>query len=96
MTNLHNGVITQSPFETKLLATGTYDFAIKAVDSSGNKSENSKDLLNVFLDETALGDIIKAFYPRLLGWETVGSLTNASVNTITNTIEGTAGSDSEW
>mgnify|MGYP003131519999 CR=1 FL=1 len=96
MTSLHSGVITQSPFETKLLATGTYDFAIKAVDSSGNESENSKNILDIFLDETALGDIIKAFYPRLLGWETVGSISNGSVNTITNTIEGTAGTNAEW
>ncbi|HJV73178.1 MAG TPA: hypothetical protein VJ654_03065 [Noviherbaspirillum sp.] len=38
MTPLHAGLLTQSPYETKNPAAGTYDFAIVAVDSSGFES----------------------------------------------------------
>lgn len=39
MTELHTGILTQSPYETNNpSAAGTYDFAIVVVDSSGNES----------------------------------------------------------
>lgn len=41
MTELHDGVLTVSPFETNELAAGTYTFACKMVDSSGNESDDA-------------------------------------------------------
>lgn len=41
MAALHTGVLTVSPFETNELAAGTYTFAIKTVDSSGNESADA-------------------------------------------------------
>ncbi len=38
MTPLHTGVLTASPYESNELAAGTYSFAVKTVDSSGNES----------------------------------------------------------
>lgn len=55
MTDLHSGLLLVSPFETNLLAAGTYTFALKAVDTSGNESANAKHI------EATLAD------PRLAG-----------------------------
>ncbi len=41
MTDLHEGLLTVSPFETNELSAGDYTFACKAVDSSGNESINA-------------------------------------------------------
>lgn len=38
MTPLHAGILVSSPYETNSLAAGMYTFAVKAVDSSGNRS----------------------------------------------------------
>lgn len=38
MTELHSGLITQSPYETNNPPAGTYDFAMVAVDSEGNEA----------------------------------------------------------
>jgi len=42
MTDMHYGLHTVSPWENNLLTAGTYDFAIKAVDTSGNESVNER------------------------------------------------------
>lgn len=38
---LHTGLLVSSPWETNLLAAGTYTVAIKAVDTSGNESADA-------------------------------------------------------
>ena len=50
MTALHSGLLMASPYETNELAAGTYSFAIKTVDSSGNESADA-----LFIEAT-LGD----------------------------------------
>lgn len=55
MTLLHNGLVTASPYETMLPAAGTYDFAIAAVDSSGNESENAALDSTVIITEDSDG-----------------------------------------
>jgi hypothetical protein len=42
MDPLHDGLLQVSPYETNALAAGTYTFAIKTVDSTGNESETAK------------------------------------------------------
>jgi hypothetical protein len=75
MDTFHTGHLTVSPFETKQIQSGTYRFAIRAEDTSGNLSEA------VFLPNTDVTDdpnmnILNAYYPRLLGWTQNGTITN--------------------
>jgi len=56
MTLLHTGLLIASPFETNQLAAGTYTFAIKNVDTGGNKSTSVR-----FIDNAILPD------PRIAG-----------------------------
>ncbi|TXL70098.1 hypothetical protein FHP25_35850 [Vineibacter terrae] len=56
MTPLHGGLLVASPWETNELPAGTYTFAIKTVDSSGNESASA-----TFITGAQLGD------PRLVG-----------------------------
>jgi hypothetical protein len=56
MAQLHTGLLGNSPYETNELAAGTYTFAIKSIDSSGNESASA-----LFINGVVLGD------PRLLG-----------------------------
>lgn len=51
MSPLHSGLLTSAPYETTDLAAGTYTFAIKAVDSSGNESNGA-----VFISAAAIPD----------------------------------------
>ena len=50
MAPLHTGLLLASPYETNELAAGTYSFAIKTIDSSGNESAEA-----LFIQAT-LGD----------------------------------------
>ena len=77
MTELHNGILVASPFETNQLAAGVYTVAIKAVDRSGNESQDA-----TFISST-LGDprIKNAFiyvHSHLNGWN--GTKTNCEVD----------------
>jgi hypothetical protein len=56
MAPLHTGELKASPFETNLLAAGTYTFAIKTVDRAGNESAAA-----LFIAAITLGD------PRIPG-----------------------------
>lgn len=79
MTAMHGGVVKSSPWETNLLAAGTYTFACKQRDWAGNESATP-----IFIT-TAIGD------PRLAGtvedvveeptW--TGTKTNCYVDTAT-------------
>jgi hypothetical protein len=53
MTALHTGLITQSPFDTRSPAAGTYDFAISSVDGSGNESLNAAIVTGVVITDTS-------------------------------------------
>jgi len=55
MADLHEGLLKASPFETNLLAAGTYTLAAKNFDTSGNESANA------LIIESTIGD------PRLGG-----------------------------
>lgn len=53
MTALHAGLLTASPYETMQPGPGTWDFAIAAVDSSGNESINAIMIDNVVLTDVS-------------------------------------------
>lgn len=72
MTELTTGLLTQSPYETNLLSAGFYRFGIKSVDTSGNESENAK-FFSAELEDNPILNILQAYYPRLLGWSSVGN-----------------------
>lgn len=55
MTALHQGLLLASPFESNLLAAGTYTFAVKYVDLAGNESASAAFIT------TSIGD------PRIAG-----------------------------
>lgn len=71
MEPLHLGVITTIPFETTLLSAGTYRFAIKSIDTSGNYSLGAQ-YITAELSDNPNVEILQAYYPRLLGWHKVG------------------------
>lgn len=73
MTGLHEGLLTQSPFETANPDAGTYDFAIVAVDSSGN--ESTPQFIN---DAVVSAEPTKTVY-------TADMVANATYNTIQTT-----------
>lgn len=54
MTPLHTGLLTSAPYETTDLAAGTYTFAIKAVDSSGNESTSALFISSAVLPDPPL------------------------------------------
>lgn len=54
MIPLHDGLITTSPFDTHSPDAGTYDFAIVAVDGSGNESANAEFVDNIVISDTSI------------------------------------------
>lgn len=71
MTSLYDGVITTNTFESNALPKGNYTFAVKAVDTSANESENA-NFVTADLGDPRLGDSIlyKAYKNN---WGTVPS-----------------------
>ena len=67
MTPLHDGLITQSPFEYNQLEAGLYTFAVKAVDTSGIESINPK-FITADLADQRLAGVIYNQLPRNYGW----------------------------
>lgn len=57
MTLLYDGVITTNTFESNKLSSGIYTFAVKAVDTSGNESENA-NFITADIPDPRLGDSI--------------------------------------
>ena len=96
MERLHEGLVLSSPYETNLLPQGAYNFAIKTVDTSGNESETARYLANAVVENSPIKNILDAFYPRLAGWLTVGSIdtSKCEVNEVTGSIQ-TLGT-TEW
>lgn len=62
MADLTDGLVKVSPFETNELAAGTYVFGVKAVDTSGNESENDTQIV-AELGDPRLGAVVAAVYP---------------------------------
>jgi hypothetical protein len=67
MSALHTGLLIASPFEFNTLAAGTWTFAVKAVDSSGNESADALYATAVLLDPR-LGGVIYAIDPFTVSW----------------------------
>ena len=64
---LHSGLLLASPFETNLLASGTYTIGIKAVDTSGNESVNAT-LIEGALPNPRLAGALVQESARAQGW----------------------------
>lgn len=58
MTSLHEGLLVASPFESNLLAAGTYTFAIKNFDLAGNESATATFITTTIGDPRIKGAII--------------------------------------
>lgn len=67
MIPLHNGLLKASPYESNELAAGSYTFAIKTVDSSGNESATAK-FVSVTLGDPRLRNVLLARSEHTLGW----------------------------
>lgn len=77
-TALHGGILSSSPYETNDLAAGQYTFGVKAVDSSGNESENALTA-TVTLGDPRLRSVVLARFEHAFGWP--GTKTDCFVNT---------------
>lgn len=78
MTDLHDGLLTASPYETNQLAAGTYTFAIKTVDTSGNESATGR-FITLTIGDPRLRNALLIVDPRALGWP--GTKTACQVDT---------------
>jgi hypothetical protein len=87
MSSLHEGLLLISPYESYLLSQGKYNFAIKTVDTSGNESETATYIANVEVEVSPFRNILDAFYPRLDGWETAGTVNVGEIDFVTGDIE---------
>lgn len=85
MDPLHDGLLTQSPFEFNLLAEGAYRFAVKAFDRGGRESVNAVYVI-ADLPARRLGTILRTDNPRGQGWP--GTLTDCRIETSDNSLVG--------
>lgn len=76
MAAMHDGLLLSSPWETNILNAGTYRFAVKTVDTTGNESATAK-YMQATLEDSPVSSILAAFYPRLEGWP--GTITNGYI-----------------
>ena len=70
---IQEGILPASPWESNQLDAGTYVFAVKAVDTSGNKSVNANFLVADLANQRLAG-VIFSILPRNQGWP--GTKTN--------------------
>lgn len=68
MTPLHDGLLISSPFETNQLAAGTYWFAIKTIDSSGNESTDALFINAAILPDPRIANALLIQDDRALVW----------------------------
>jgi len=80
MTDMHTGLLTSSPFENNELAAGTYTWAIKTVDSSGNESAAAK-FISGTIGDPRLKNVLLQRIEEDLGWP--GTLTGCFVHAST-------------
>lgn len=78
-------------FESNQLAAGTYTFAIKAIDTSGNESTNAEYIITT-LGDPRLSNAFAIVNLYLDGW--TGTKTNCFVNSVTGYLE--AQGQSQW
>lgn len=95
MTPLHTGLLTSSPYESNELAAGTYTFAIKAVDSSGNESDTAK-FVTATIGDPRLRNVLLSRSEHVLGFP--GTLTDCYLDTDTTLRPGPASGSpqSDW
>lgn len=93
MTALHTGVLNASPFESNQLAAGQYDFAIKAVDTTGNVSESAK-FINLTIGDPRLAGVLEVFDEWNDGWP--GAKTSCHVELLTGYIQPDDTAASPW
>ncbi|MEY2653137.1 MAG: hypothetical protein RLZZ524_164, partial [Pseudomonadota bacterium] len=91
MTPLHAGLLTASPYEFNSLAAGTWTFALKAVDLSGNESAAAIYATAVLLDPR-MGGILYQIEAYAAAWP--GTKTDCWVDAITGWLE--AASTDTW
>lgn len=72
MTPLHTGLLIASPLESNDLAAGTYTWAIKSIDSSGNESSAAK-FISGEIGDPRLKNVLLQQIEYNLGWP--GTLT---------------------
>lgn len=72
MTPLHNGLLTASPLESNDLAAGTYTWAMKTIDSSGNESASAR-FISGEIGDPRLKNVLLQRIEYDLGWP--GTLT---------------------
>lgn len=85
MEPLHTGLITISPYETTRLPRGTYNFAIKAVDTTGNESVNAT-YITATLPDPAFDNALYVFEESDTGWS--GIKTDCHVDSSTGYLVG--------
>lgn len=79
MYDLHQGVVTSSPYETNQLAAGTYTFAVASVDTTGNISDPV--YIEATIGDPRLAGALDIFAPHLESWP--GTLTNCTLDVLT-------------
>lgn len=77
MTDMHTGLLTSSPLENNELAAGTYTWAIKTVDSSGNESAAAR-FISGAIGDPRLKNVLLQRIEQDLGWP--GTLTGCFVH----------------
>ncbi len=77
MTDMHTGLLISSPFENNELSAGTYTWAIKTVDSSGNESTAAK-LISGTIGDPRLRNVLLQRIEQDLAWP--GTLTGCFVH----------------
>ena len=92
MTPLHTGLLASSPFETNMLAAGTYTFAAKAFDTTGNESVSAK-YINLTLPDPRLAGVI-AVYDEQSVWS--GTKTNCHLETLTGYLQPNESDATPW
>ncbi len=86
MSPLHTGLLQSSPYQTSQLNAGTYRFAIKSIDTSGNASATARYLVAT-LQDSPVSTILQAYYPRLEDWP--GTIINGRITPVSGDIETT-------
>lgn len=73
---LHDGIVTQSPFKPELIPNGVCTLLIKAVDVSGNESQNAATIL-ANLGDVIVDNVILTYDDKAAGFP--GTKTNCAV-----------------
>lgn len=74
---LHEGIITESPFELQVRPAGTNVIMLRAVDTSGKESLNSA-IVVTDLGDSIVANVVETFDLKARGW--IGELTDGTVD----------------